>query len=262
VSVENSGKYPGTYFRLALDERAKFGHKPAGWDSWGAQNASRYIRKFQSRRSLLVWKLYGQRLDGFTNDDHPSEQEAGSGQLFHKGEPVDLNKHRAAADLDYLGHQMPPPDRKVDGVTPLTDEDRRTIVRWIDLGCPIDLDYDPHNPGQVGFGWMLDDQRPTLTLTQPVRGANLPLNRIVVGMHDYGSGLNSESFRVTADFPLDGMAVGENLASKFQSTTQGVWVYSLTKPIQTLPSGSLTVTVADKQGNVTRIERRFSIQEK
>ena len=28
VSVENLGKFPGTYVRLALDERAKFGHKP------------------------------------------------------------------------------------------------------------------------------------------------------------------------------------------------------------------------------------------
>ena len=31
---------------------------------------------------------------------------------------------------------------KAGKVQPLTDEDRRTICRWIDLGCPIDLDYD------------------------------------------------------------------------------------------------------------------------
>ena len=35
--------------------------------------ASRYIRKFQSRRSLLIWKVFGKRLDGWTNDDFPSE---------------------------------------------------------------------------------------------------------------------------------------------------------------------------------------------
>ena len=71
VSRENSGKFPGTYYRLALDERAQFGHKPVGYDSWGYPNASRYIRKLQSRRSLLVWKIFGERLDGFSNEGSP-----------------------------------------------------------------------------------------------------------------------------------------------------------------------------------------------
>ena len=58
---EYEGEFPATYYRLAADERAKFGYKPTGWDSWGQNNASRYIRKFQSRRSLLVWKILGER---------------------------------------------------------------------------------------------------------------------------------------------------------------------------------------------------------
>ncbi|HVE42596.1 MAG TPA: FecR domain-containing protein, partial [Planctomycetota bacterium] len=41
IPVENLGKFPGTYVRLALDERAKFGFKPVGYDSWGYPNASR-----------------------------------------------------------------------------------------------------------------------------------------------------------------------------------------------------------------------------
>src|SRR5262249_50146664 len=49
VQVENQGKLPGTYVRLALDQRAQFGIKPVGWTSWGNPNASRYVRKFQSR---------------------------------------------------------------------------------------------------------------------------------------------------------------------------------------------------------------------
>ena len=254
VQRENIGKFPGTYYRLALDEGAKFGHKPPGWDSWGSQNASRYVRKFQSRRSLLVWKLYGERLDGFANDDHPSEKEPGSGKLFHKGEEVDLQKNKAKVDLDYTGARMP-----AYGGKPVTDEERRTIARWIDLGCPIDLDYDPTKPQAAGFGWMLDDQRPTLALTYPLPGKNAELSRVVIGMHDYGSGLNAESFRVTADFALDGVAVGENLAPKFKPTTQGVVVWELSKPLTALPSGTLTVSVADKQGNVTRIERTFKV---
>ena len=67
---------------------------------------------------------------------------------------------------------MPPPDGRARRARsqPLTDEDRRTLVRWIDLGCPIDLDYDPENPETRGYGWMLDDNRPTLTLTYPRPG--------------------------------------------------------------------------------------------
>jgi hypothetical protein len=257
VDRENLGKFPGTYYRLALDEKAKFGHKPVGWDSWGSQNASRYVRKFQSRRSLLVWKLHGQRLDGFSNDDHPSEDKPGSGKLFHKGQEIDVQKNKARADLDYTGKMMPPPGWG--GGIPLSDEQERTIARWIDLGCPIDLDYDPKNPAKPGRGWMLDDQRPTLTLQSPTPGKQEVVSRIVVGMHDYGSGIVAESFQVTADFAIDGVAAGENLAPKFQPTTQGVWEWKLSKPVAELKPGKLTVTVRDKQGNETRIERTFRV---
>jgi hypothetical protein len=256
VDRENIGKFPGTYYRLALDERGKFGYRPPGWDSWGSQNASRYVRKFQSRRSLLVWKIYGERLDGFSNDDHPSEKEPGSGKLFHKGEEIDLQKNKSRQDVDYTGKVMPPPSWVA---KPLTDEEKRTIARWIDLGCPIDLDYDPKNPAKTGFGWMLDDQRPTLTLTAPGPGKQEAVSRIVIGAHDYGSGLIAQSFRVTSDVAIDGVAAGENLAPKFKPASQGVWVWELSKPLPELPKATLIVSVTDKQGNVTRIERRFAV---
>jgi hypothetical protein len=256
IQAEHHGKFPGTYYRLAMDEKAKFGYKPVGWDSWGYPNASRYIRKFQSRRSLLIWKIYGKRLDGFSNDDHPSETEPGSGKLAFHGEQVDTNKFKSRADLDYVGKAMPMPSW---AIKPLTDEDRRTIVRWIDLGCPIDLDYDPKNPDKAGYGWMLDDQRPTLTMTYPQPGKNVELSRILIGMHDYGSGLNMERFHVEADFPLDGVPAGENLAKKFKPLTQGVWELKLATPITELQAGRLIVSVADKQGNVTKIDRRISV---
>src|SRR5262249_25228890 len=157
---------------------------------------SRYVWAFQSRRSLLIWKIFGERLDGFSNDDHPMEAVPGDPtSLQLKGQPFKQSpQNRDHPDVGYTGGIMPPPeavagtyavaDGKKIKVAPLSAEDKFTLVRWIDLGCPIDLDFDAANPQERGFGWMLDDTRPTLTLTYPKAGVNPPLTRIVVGMHD------------------------------------------------------------------------------
>jgi hypothetical protein len=256
------GKFPGTYYRIALDERAKFGHKPFGYDSWGYPNASRYIRKFQSRRSLLVWKLFGKRLDGFSNDDHPSPAKPGDRTtLLKAGQPVDPKRNRASWDLDFEGSIMPPPAAvKAGKVKPLSDEDRRTLVRWIDLGCPIDLDYDAAKPQASGYGWMLDDNRPVLTMAVPQPERNAKLDRILIGMHDYDSGLDEKSLQVTADFAIDGAPAGTNLASRFKPASRGVRELRLSRPIRLLRSGRMTVSVRDKQGNVSRIVRTFNVR--
>jgi hypothetical protein len=257
-------KFPGTYYRLASDPKALFGHKPASKEGWGeGMRKSRYVWAFQSRRSLLVWKLFGARLDGFSNDDHPMETVPGDpSTLVFKGQPFKPGpENRQHPDVGYTGSIMPPPDAvKAGKVKPLTDEDRLTLVRWIDLGCPIDLDYDAKNPAERGYGWMLDDTRPTLTLTSPQIGANPPLSRILVGMHDYNTGLDVESFAVVADFAIDGTEPGENLAKKFKALPDGRWELRLEKPVAELPKGKLTVSVKDKQGNVTRIDRTFSVK--
>jgi hypothetical protein len=269
IHHEDAGKVPGTYYRLALDNKGKFGHKSVGYDTWGYPQASRYIRMFQSRRSLLVWNIHGKRLDGFDNDDHPSESFPGSGKLTWKGKEVDVKKYAAKIDIDYYGHVMPPPDAVKgtyvghDGkhikVAPLTDEDRKTIARWIDLGCPIDLDFDPDHPDASGFGWMCDDNRPILTLTEPTAGKNKQLSRLLIGMHDYYSGLDMKSFTVTADFALNGKEAGSNLAADFKIKSQGVWELVLPQPIMELKCGTVIVSVKDKQGNTSTIERVFSV---
>jgi hypothetical protein len=256
-------RVPGTYYRLASDPKALFGYKPVGQTGWGeGMRKSRYVWAFQSRRSLLVWKIFGARLDGFSNDDHPMEAVPGDPtSLQLKGEPYKMTpENRLHPDVGYTGSIMPPPEAvKAGKVKPLTDEDRLTLVRWIDLGCPIDLDYDPGHPDERGFGWMLDDTRPTLTMTYPKAGANPPLTRIVVGAYDYATGLDPDSLQVVADFALDGVAAGENLAPKFKGKTPGVWELTLSRPLTELPKGKLTVSVKDRQGNVTRIERTFAV---
>jgi hypothetical protein len=186
-----------------------------------------------------------------------------------KGKPVDAKTHSYQADLDYIGSVMPPPDAVSgnyvgpDGqnikVPALSDDDRLTLVRWIDLGCPIDFDYDPKQPERRGSGWQLDDQRPTLVLTYPAAGANAALSRILIGMHDYGTGLDPASFSVTADFPVDGAKPSEELAARFKEKGDGVWELTLNEPLRALNRGRLTVSVKDRQGNISRIDRVFSV---
>jgi hypothetical protein len=252
---------PGTYARLAADREGKWGHAPLHRHKWShlPNSASRYVRMMQSRRSLLVWKIFGERLDGWQNDDFPHEAVPGDPKsLRHKGQPVeDTPKNREIAHTAYTGSIMPPPEAVKSGkVAPLSEEDKLTLVRWIDLGCPIDLKYDPKNPAQNG--WSLDDQRPTLALTLPTVGE--PLDRILIGLHDTGTGLDAESLRVVADFALDGTAAGENLAKQFkEAAAPGVWKLKLARPVTDLPAGTLTVSVKDRQGNTTRVARTFSV---
>jgi hypothetical protein len=181
--------------------------------------------------------------------------------LAFKGQPYKPGpENRLHPDVGYTGSIMPPPEAvKAGKVKPLSAEDRLTLVRWIDLGCPIDLDYDSANPAERGYGWMLDDTRPTLTLTSPKAGANPPLTRILLGMHDYNTGLDTESFAVVADFAIDGTKPGEDLAKRFKAIPDGRWELILEKPVAELPRGKLTVSVKDRQGNTTCIERTFSV---
>ncbi len=265
------GKVPGTYFRLALDHAGRFGHKsPVG--NWAHPQASRYVRLFQSRRSLLAWKIFGKRLDGWSNEDFATETTPGDPHsLRYQGKSfANRPQDRRLVNLAYSGSIMPPPAAvagsykgpggKAIKVAPLTAEDRLTLVRWIDLGCPIDLAYDPAKPQERGSGWRQDDQRPTLTLTSPRPGRNRELTRLLVGMHDYDSGLDPASFHVVADFALDGMPAGQDLAGRFRPKSAGVWELKLSRPVARLPRGRLEVSVADRQGNVTRIVRTFAVE--
>ena len=103
---------------------------------------------------------------------------------------------------------------------------------------------------------MLDDQRPTLTVTSPRAGANPPLERILIGMIDYGE-IDPASFEVVADFAVNGIAAGQNLAAKFQTAGPGIWQLPLSAALRT-PRGTLTVRIKDQQGNVSQVERMFS----
>jgi hypothetical protein len=255
--------------RLALDDEtpiAKRGLVPWAENVQVPQGLPRtyarlvqYAWAFQARRSPLMWMVHGQRLDGFRNEDIPSppldyDDEKNVLDWCHHGK-------RRQYDVDFNGHSMPPadavagkaqgPDGQLVKVAPLSDEDKLTLARWIDIGCPIDRDPER--------GWLLDEGRPTLTLTYPQAGANARLDRILIGMHDYGSGLDLTTFQVTADGALDGVQAGENLAPRFKAVTPGIWELRLTNPPSSLAQTRLQVEVRDRQGNKARIERTFSL---
>jgi len=69
-----------------------------------------------------------------------------------------------------------------------------------------------------------------------------------------------DSFHVVADLPIAGVAAGENLAKKFRPKSEGVWELALTTPLDNLPKSKLIVSVRDRQGNTSRIERTFSVR--
>jgi hypothetical protein len=79
-------------------------------------------------------------------------------------------------------------------------------------------------------------------------------------MHDYYTGLDLPSFQVVADFTLDGKAAGQNLTPGFKERAPGVWEWMLARPLRDLSRGKLTISVRDRQGNITRIERTFAVR--
>lgn len=244
---------PGDYARLADDQDARWGLQPvANWDGdgiWRQTNASRYVRMFQSRRSLLAWKVFGRRLDGWTNADHPTESVPGDRTTFPAGENTN------AADLDFVGTIMPPPGS---GVPALTQDEKMTIARWIDLGAPINGGTNGTSP----WGWFLDEVRPTLELSLPRAGTNdQPLTRIRVGVADANSGVEPGSLSLTADVAIAGRAAGQELADLLVPLGGGVHELTLVEPVTELAEGHLLVQVADRQGNWTRVDRRFAIGE-
>ncbi|MEM9531749.1 MAG: hypothetical protein AAGA23_12585 [Pseudomonadota bacterium] len=246
LSLESN--LPGDYRRLADDDEAQWGYPPVISNRrWRQTNASRYVRKFQSRRSLLTWKVFGERLDGFSNTDHPTESTP--------GDPATLPAGASAndADLDFVASTAHP----AGGMPSLSRAERMTFARWIDLGAPIDI---AATRGNDGLGWFLDDLRPTLTVSSPRPNYNPQRPQVIrLGMADAYSGINFDSLSVTTSFPVQGRAAGAELADLVVSVAQDVWEIALDNaPAQALVDAHVRAEVADRQGNVKRVDVRFS----
>ncbi len=263
-------RFPGDYARLCYDPTAQWGYPPlaaAGkTPRWRQTNASRYVRVFQSRRSLLIWKVFGRRMDGWTNEDHPTEARPGDLSSLLPG--IDPN----LVDLDYSGSIMPPPGS---GVPPLSAEQKLTLARWVDLGCPIDgvgaqdapdaaeagPGGDTAPPAPHPYGWYLDEVRPTLTVSAPRAGASEEVLRTIrIGFTDAYSGIQADSLSVRLDQPLMGRPPGAELADLAQPAGEGIVLIPIPQGLSGAHRATLTVTVADRQGNQTRQTVTFSIR--
>ncbi|MAG54753.1 MAG: hypothetical protein CMJ83_00525 [Planctomycetes bacterium] len=199
---------------------------PDAWDVlayvhgplFGHHQSTRWVRTHAATQSLLVWKIYGARLDGRTNSER-------------------IN------DVDYAGSIMPP---LPSGIPPLTFQERRTLAQWIDLGCLVDT-----SPGTPLIGDPFDDQmKPTLTLSGPRPGfSSLPLPPLSIGAYDLHDGIDPSSLEVVVT-PNGGSSSG-NLAG-------GVTIadgQTVSIPLPALAPGlphTVAVVVRDLAGNVTR----------
>ena len=80
-------------------------------------------------------------------------------------------------------------------------------------------------------------------------------------MDDCYSGLDVASFTVTANFDFDGVSAGDNLSSRFKRLSDGVFEFQVMQEIKSLAGGTITVSIKDRQGNLSRIERTFSVKQ-
>ena len=228
--------WPGTYYRLAVDNNANtspgcaFGlGTPAGTPSYflGPQQ-TRYIRGFQSRESLLLWEVLGVRLDGRANDTR-------------------------AGDIDFT------PDATHPAL--LTWDEKATLTRWVDLGAPIDMCSWPGHPcGTPTWGWFEDDVRPTLWVAPTVAQARAgPLSAILVATYDLDSALAPGTLSVTFDVAIGGQPAGTNFAAGVNPANGATVSVPLPAAVDLAASGgTMTVSIGDAAGHGTRIVRTFS----
>jgi hypothetical protein len=238
---------PGDYRRLAKDESAEFGYPPVINNGvWRQTNASRYIRKFQSRRSLLVWKIFGERLDGWLNTDHPTELLPGDANTLPEGANPD------EADLDFIASTAHP----AGGMVALSMAEKMAFARWIDLGAPIDLSVIRGNPG---LGWFLDDLKPTLTISSPRINYNPnPVDYIRLGVADAYTGIDLNTLSITANFSVNGRPADSELSDLAINTSAGIYQINLDQPVPVdQVERHIRAEVADNEGNIKRVDVRF-----
>ncbi len=79
-------------------------------------------------------------------------------------------------------------------------------------------------------------------------------------MADSYSGLDLTTLSVTATVAINGRAAGAELSDLAQAVGDGIYEIALSSPITQIDEAHLFVEVKDKQGNVTRVNVKFSVE--
>jgi hypothetical protein len=180
---------------------------------------SKYLRVPQARQSLLTWIVWGERLDGRKNSDRDD-------------------------DVDYPSNHP---------TMQITDLEKRTIARWIDLGSPIDFP-ELNMAGQAGFRYTDDYQLPIINIHQPKHGENTG-NTAIIGLADAKSGLNWNSL-VISFYPVDEAESVQNI-SQFSRSNRNVITFNLPAMVES-KNYILKVEILDNADNKNIQTSNFS----
>ncbi|MDT0627682.1 hypothetical protein [Alteromonas sp. W364] len=217
-----SGSAPGLILDDSVEGKDAFDALTSDTNNeYSYPQVSKYIRTPQARQSLLTWVAWGKRLDGRSNEERDD-------------------------DVDYPNEHP---------TLQLTDDDKRTIARWIDLGSPIDfpeLEID----GGVGFRYTDDYQLPIINISKPITGSNFDKNASI-GFNDAMSGIDWNSLSITI-IPLDS-AETEQTISNYVRSANNVVEFEMSS-VQSGNSYILKVEVQDNYGNTNIQTARFLIE--
>lgn len=177
---------------------------------------SKYIRVPQARESLFIWKAWNARLDGRLDGDRADDVDFG-------------------ASHDVAG---------------LTDTERRTLARWVDLGSPVDLTVTD------GAGYRDDSQAPTIAVDIS-RGQSRTGGRFRVGARDAKSGVDWSTLSVQYSTTVSNSPVWNSVSlTGITPSADGVVVLPSIKEANYI----LRVSVDDVAGNTAVYESTVETQ--
>lgn len=182
---------------------------------------SRYIRSPQARQSLLIWVAYNKRLDGRNNKTRKD-------------------------DIDYpTNHPQ----------LALTDKEKRTLARWVDLGGPINF------PNTEGFGYTDDSQLPVIAVLSSKDTLLNKGDEIKIAFHDVKSGLDWLSLSVEY-YPISKPEARRSLfiqKRKDIDRDNVLTIQTSSLIMKPLVEHIIEISISDLSGNKNKITKKIAV---
>ncbi len=149
--------------------------------NWSCCLSSRWVARNSARSSMLIWALYGERLDG--RNPSTGLPWGAAGESVPASVPAGLRNVPVDNFVPMREHPevWPRVAEHADYVADMPEVEKRLIARWLDLGAPKLNAHD-------------DTMRPVLTVTPILQGGGV--SQVYVGLWD-DSPLDYNSFLVT-----------------------------------------------------------------